>query len=59
VVILDGHGGIEKEGVLRDVFDGDVAEVQVGRRWITVPLDRVAHPDSPAAEACAEASRAA
>jgi hypothetical protein len=51
VVILDDDGGIEKEGVLRDVLDGGMAEVQIGRRWITVQLDRVAHPDSPAAEA--------
>jgi hypothetical protein len=59
VVVLDGAGGIAHEGVLRDVFDGDMAEVQVGRRWLTVPLDRVAHPDSPAAEACATLGGAA
>lgn len=59
VVILDDDGGIAKEGVLRDVFDRDLAEVQVGRRWFTAPLDHVAHPDSPAAEACARLGGAA
>lgn len=59
VVILDDDGGISDEGVLRDVFDRDLAEVQVGRRWITVPLDHIAHPDSPAAEACARLGDAA
>jgi hypothetical protein len=54
VVVLDGKGGIDHEGVLCDVFDGDRAEVQTGtRKRIMVPLDRVAHPDSKAAEACA------
>jgi hypothetical protein len=56
VVVLDGKGGIDHEGVLRDVFDGDRAEVQTGtRKWIMVPLDRVAHPDSEQGEACAMA----
>jgi hypothetical protein len=54
VVVLDGAGGIANQGVLRDVFDGDRAEVQTGtRKWIMVPLDRLAHPDSPQGEACA------
>ncbi len=53
IVVLDGAGGIDTKGVLRDVFDGDTAEVQTGyANWIMVPLDRIAHPDSPQAEAC-------
>jgi hypothetical protein len=52
VVTLDREGRVEGEGVLRDVFDGDIAEVEVrARKWITLPLDRIAHPDSPYAEA--------
>ncbi len=54
VVVLDGEGGIASDGVLCDVFDGDTAEVRIrSRKWIMVPLERVAHPDSPQGEACA------
>lgn len=57
VVVLDGEGGIASDGVLCNVFDGDTAEVRIrDRRWIMVPLERVAHPDSPQGEACATAA---
>jgi hypothetical protein len=51
VVVLDGDGGIADSGVLCDV-DGEQAEVRIGGSVQKVAFAMVAHPDSPAAEAC-------
>jgi hypothetical protein len=57
VVVLDGEGGISGLGILCDV-DGEQAEVRVGDSVRKLPLTTVAHPDSPAAEACRSAGEA-
>ena len=51
VVVLDGEGGITDSGALCDV-DGEQAEVRVSGSVRKVLFATVAHPDSPAADAC-------
>lgn len=56
VVILDGAGGIEAEGILMDAADEAKAMIRIGGKGDNVVerhFDLLAHPDSPQAEAVA------
>jgi hypothetical protein len=54
-VVVVTEGRVTARGVLADVAaDGITASVRtITGRWLDVPLARVAHPDSPMAEAAA------
>lgn len=50
VLILDGNGDMEAQGVLVDGNE-ETGTVNVDGEWLERPFDRLAHPDSPAGAA--------